>query len=219
MPDIYDIDFSKQAEDLMPPDKRPSKFMWAAIMVVLQWCRDLVLGSFKTGATAAPWAAGAYNMFSQVKYQNGVWYALKDTSATPGTDATAWLQIQKNFLGADERVKYSGVSLVLEYALNHEFGGTFRQPGSSSRSDIYCVRIGPELTGFRIGDADGSGGGSALGANNTTDSIGGPLPFAQLHSFTIMILTALYTATTEEAIRDFVNIYIPVSINYTITTY
>lgn len=142
MPDIYDIDFVQQARELLPPDKRdaPTKKFFSALLYPLQWCRNLILGSYKTGATALAWSPGAYNKYDQVIYLKSVWYSLTSANTdTPGT-TTTWLKIQENFLGADERVKYNGVAIVLEYALNRGFGGTFRQPGTGI-SDIYIKII------------------------------------------------------------------------------
>lgn len=46
-----------------------------------------------------------------------------------------WIQVQPNFIGANERASYSCQKLIFEYALNKWFNTTFRNPPSVS--DIY----------------------------------------------------------------------------------
>ncbi len=217
MSDIFDIDFNQQAVDLLPPDKRDpnTTALQRALLWATQWCRDLVLGSYKTGSTAPQYAGGTYNKYDQVIYNKSVYYSLVDGNTALPTDPNSWLLIQPNFLGVDERVRYNGQKIVLEYALNHRFGGTFRPPGSSSLSDIYINNVGPVATGFRIGLTKGS----TVGLTNSSDDIGNPFPFVQLTNFNINFLNSLYILTNEQAVRDFVNPVIPSSLVYTISTY
>ena len=183
MPTIYDIDFVQQTRDLLPPDKRDAKTksLLSSLLSSAQWSRDLILGSYKTGAIAPVWSAGSYTKYYQVQYAGSVWYNLKAANTDmPGTTAT-WLLIQSNFLGVDERVKYSGVSIILEYAVNHKFGGMFRQPGSSSPSDIYFNNVAAVVTGWRIGASTGTN----MGATTSDDSIGASYTFVQINNFNI----------------------------------
>ena len=217
MPNIFDIDLTQQARELLPPDKRdvPTKSFLSSLLSPVQWCRDLVLGSYKTGAVAPPWAAGAYPVYYQVSYKNAVWYNLLDGNTdTPGT-TTTWLKIQANFLGVDERVKYNGVTLTLEYALNHQFGGTFRQPVAGI-SDIYFNTVSRVLAGWHFGQ---NTGGTALGQTTSADAIGALYPFVRPVHFNINIPAALFALTNNQAITNFTRIYIPAAINFTITPY
>lgn len=217
MSDIFDINFDQQAIDLLSPDKRGpiTVALQQALLWATQWCRDLILGSYKTGATAPVYAGGTYNQYDQVIYNKAVYYSLIPNNSALPTDPTSWLLIQANFLGVDERVRYNGQKLVLEYALNHRFGGTFRPPGSSSLSDIYINNVAAVAVGFRVGQTKGS----TVGLTKSSDDIGQPYPFAQLTNFNINFLNSLYILTSEKEVRDFVDPVIPASLVYTITPY
>lgn len=217
MSSIFDIDFNQQANDLLPPDKRGVKTisLQRALLIACQWSRDLIFGSYKTGATAPVYAGGTYNKYDQVIYNKAVYYSLVDNNAALPTDTASWLLVQKNFLGVDERVRYNGQKIVLEYALNHRFGGVFRPPGSSSLSDIYINNVDPVPAGFRVGLTRGS----TVGLTMSSDFIGQGVPFVQLANFNINFLNSLYILTNEQAVRDFVDPVIPISLKYSITPY
>lgn len=217
MSDIFDIDTNRQAVDLLPPDKRDANTtaVQRALLWAVQWCRDLVLGSYKKGSTAPQYAGGTYNKYDQVIYNKAVYYSLIPNNTALPTDPASWLLIQPNFIGADERVRYNGQKIVLEYALNHRFGGTFRPPGSSSLSDIYINNVAAIPGGFRIGQTTGS----SIGQTTSSDAIGKSGVFFQPFNFNINFLSTLYVLTNEQTVRDFVDPVIPISINYTITPY
>lgn len=217
MADIFDIDFNQQSIDLLSPDKRGpiTVALQQALLWATQWCRDLILGSYKTGAIAPAYAGGTYNKYDMVVYNKAVYYSLISNNTSVPTDTTSWLLVQANFIGVDERVRYNGQKVVLEYALNHRFGGTFRPPGSSSLSDIYINNVDPVAVGFRVGITKGS----TVGLTKSSDDIGNPYPFVQLTNFNINFLNSLYILTSEKAVRDFVDPVIPASLVYTITPY
>lgn len=214
---FYDVDFDQQARDLLPPDKRANEnvALVQALLKGAQWARDLILGTYKTGSSAPQWAAGTYNKYDQVIFKKGVYYSLIANNTANPDDKTAWKLIQPNFIGVDERVKFNGQSIVLEYALNKRFGGTFRPPPSASPSDINFQLIAPVLFGFRVGQTIGS----TIGQTNSSDTIGSSFPFVQVTNFQINFLSSLYVLTNDEEIRGFVDLYIPVSINYSIVPY
>lgn len=218
MPDIFDIDYDQQAVDIIPPDKRDDQpvALIRALLTPMQWVRDLILGSFKTGATASPYAPGTYYKYDQVIYNKGVYEALVDTTNDP-TNTTDWKLVQPNFIGVDERMKYNGQKIVLEYALNKEFDGVFRQPATGFNSDIYITNIAAVMAGFRVGQDES--GSSSIGQTTSSDSIGGRYPFVQVNNFQINFKASLYALTNESAVRNFVDKYIPESLNYTIVTY
>lgn len=220
MPTIYDIDMNQQAVDLLPPDKRDPQplGLLQALLTPVQWCRDLVLGTFKTGSTAPAYSAGTYNKCDKVKYNKSIYEALVTTTNLP-TVTTDWMLIQPNFIGVDERIKYNGQAIVLTWALNMEFDGVFRQPVTGLNSDIYLTNIAPVLSGFRVGLDESGTGVSSIGQTTSSASIGGTYPFVQVNNFQINIPTALYALTNDSAIRNFVNKYIPISLNYIIVAY
>jgi hypothetical protein len=219
MSNIYDIDFSQQGPELIPPDKRDSGTISLvnALLKAMQWCRDLLFTSYKTGATAPAYATGTYDKYDMVIFEKGVYYSLIAGNTDLPTVETSWLKVQDNFLGADQRVKFNGQSIVLEYALNQRFGGVFRPPGSSSHSDIYFNKLVPVISGFIVAQTEDYS--STVGQTDSDDKIGLRYPFVRLHNFQINVLNSVYVLTNEQAIRDFANLYVPISINYTVVPY
>ncbi len=215
---LFDIDFNQQAVELMQPDKREpeNKALWKTVLKPLQWARDMIFGIFKEGNTVPPYSPGSYNTYDQVKYNKAIYESLIDSNTDLPTTSN-WFLVVENFIGTDERQKYNGQKLVLEYALNKEFDGVFRQPVTAINSDIYLTKLAPVLAGFRIGETEA--GSSNVGADTSSDSIGGTYPFVQLNNFQINIPTALFSATNDAAIRNFVDKYIPISLNYLIVQY
>lgn len=221
MPDIFDIDYDQMSVDILPPDKRTSEnvSILGAALSSLQRSRDLVIGDFKKGSTVAAYSPGAYNIYDLVKFNKGIYESRIANNADTPDIAASWLLIQPNFIGVDERQKYNAQNIVLEWALNKEFDGVFRQPVTGMLSDIYLVRIAPVLSGFRLGQDETAPGCSSIGQDIASDSIGGNYPFVQVNCFDIKIKNSLYALTNDAAIRNFVNKYIPKSLNYTITPY
>lgn len=214
---IYDINFDQQTPELLPPDKRdePRLALVKALLSAVQWCRDLIVGSYRTGSTAPDYAPGTYPAFVKVVFQKAVYYSLIDNNTSDPTDTSAWLKIQANFLGSSERVKFNGQNIVLEYALNQRFDGTFRPPPSTTRSDIYMV-LGPLTTaGFLIGETIGS----TVGRTTSPDKIGQRSPFVRLINFDVRVKSSIFATTNEQEIRDFINLYIPASLTFTVTPY
>ena len=219
MADIFDIDYKIQAPEILPVDKRTSNTiaLMQSLLNGLQWARDFFFGSYKTGSTASTYATGTYNEFQQVIFNKSVYYSLNNGNTALPTDTTQWVKIQDNFLGVDQRVKFNGQRLVLEYALNLQFGGVFRPPGSSSPSDIYLTNLPAIISGFISAKTEAYS--SSIGQTTSVDKIGLAYPFTHINNFQINIKVALYAATNDKAIRNFVNLYIPISLNYTIVTY
>ncbi len=219
MADIFQIDYDQQAPELLPPDKRDAQTitLLQTVMKGIQWCRDRLFGGYKVGATDPNYAAGAYNQFQTVIYEKAVYYSLIDNNTDLPSVTTSWLKVQDNFLGVDERVKFNGQHLVLEYAMNQRFGGTFRPPGSSSNSDIYTTKIAAVVSGFISAATEDFS--SSVGQTTSTDKIGLSYPFVQINNFQVNVLASVLAATNEQAIRDFVNLYIPTGLNFIVVGY
>ena len=218
MENKYDINFDLQAAELLSPDKRDNNYLWLvrSLLTSLKWCRDLLFSSYKIGSKAQPYATGHYKIYDQVIYNKAVYYSLIDFNIDLPT-APTWLKIQDNFLGIDERVKFNGQNIVLEYALNQQFGGTFRPQGSSSSSDIYLTNAPFTAAGFRIGQSEAFS--TSVGQTISSDQIGLRYSFIQVSNFQISIKASVFALTNEQTIRDFVNNYIPVSLNFIVIPY
>lgn len=215
--DLYSANFNQVAIDLMPPDKRQpkNKGTLQAVFTAVQWARDLLFGSYKTGATALPYSTGTYNLYDQVIFKKGVYESLIPNNTTSPSNTTNWRLIQANFLGVDERVLFSAQKAILEYALNQRFGGQFRMPPATSHSDIWIQTLPAIAIGFLIGNSKGS----FIGNSKSSDSIGQGATFRQLTNFQINFLSALYTQTSESEVRDFVNLYNNLGLTYIIVPY
>lgn len=215
----YDVDYSQQGIELMPPDKRDNNTnsFVKSLLTALQWSRDLILTSYRTGNNSPTYAAGVYNLNDTVIFQKAVYYSLIASNTDAPTVATSWLKIQDNFIGVNERVRFNTQRVVLEYALNKRFNGTFRPPGSSSNSDIYFTNLPATVTGFRIGQTEANT--STIGQTLSSDFVGSKYTFIHINNFQINFLTSLYAQTNEAAVRGFTNLYIAFSLKYIITPY
>lgn len=212
---IYDINFNQQANDLLPPDKRMPKNtkLLQAVFSALQWCRDLVLGSYANGSTAPKWSPGSYNQYQQVIFQKTVYESLINNNTDQPTTSN-WRIIQSNFLGAIQRVKFNSSHCILEYALNNRFGGTFRIPPSVSLSDIYISNALPIPIGLRVGNSIGSSVGNSMSSDPVYNS-----QTFRINGFIIHVPNSIMAMTSVSEITDFVNPINTAGITFTIVTY
>jgi hypothetical protein len=224
MPNLYDITFNNRAIDIASPDKRgPNHIaLLQALLSVLQWCRDLIFGSYKVGATAPAWVSAPYSQYSMVTYKNAVYYSLiSSNTSTPGTDGN-WLLIQNNFIGVDERILYNGTKLILEYALNRWFKTVFRQPGGSN-SDIYLTTNSTPVGIFVAGLT--SRNSSSVYTHTSSEFVINGFSFAASYGLTVNIPIAVYNALAatntdrDKVVRNFVNKYVTTGVSYNIITY
>lgn len=213
---LFDVNFSQFSTDILPPDKRlpGNTSLLQSMLGALQWCRDLVLGSYKTGAIAPKYSPGIYNQFDQVIYNKAVYESLIANNTDIPTTSN-WRVIQSNFIGVDERIKFNSAVCVLEYALNKRFGGNFRMPPAASHSDIYISNVPPVPFGFRVGNSKGS----TVGNSNSSDTIGSISTFRQVTGYQVNFLTSLFAFTSQQEVRDFVNLYNATGITFIIVTY
>lgn len=214
---FYDINYDQQVIDLMPPDKRGNGLisLLQAFLSSIQWARDLILGSYKLGAPYLNWAPGTYNLYDQIIYKKAVYMSLIANNTDIPTVVTSWLLVQANFLGVDVRIKFNCQKIVLEYALNSRFGGVFRNPPSASHSDIYITNLPPVPYGFRVGNSVGSD----VGDSTSSDTVGSPYPFVRTTGYQINFLGSLFSLTSQQEVRDFVNLYNAFGINYSVVPY
>ena len=213
----YDININPVIIELLPPDKRKSNTLQLvnALFSPLQWARNLLFDTYYNGLTVLNYEVREYSYLEQAVYQKKVYSSLIDGNNNLPTDSVTWLMIQDNFIGVKERLLYNGSRLVLEYALNKQFGSVFRQPDNIS--DIYITNNDPILDGFIVGETDDYC--SSVGQTTSSDAIGGDLPYIYINNFTINIPTAVLDLTetgNTESVRNFVNKYIPASIKYEI---
>ena len=210
----YDFNIQPASVELLPPDKREdnNKSLLWSLLTPLQWIRDLIFGQYYSGATAPAYLGGTYNYLDQVVYNRKVYMSLVDGNTTePPSDS--WMMVLDNFIGVKERILYNASKLVLEYALNKEYGTAFRQP--TAVSDIYITNISSVQDGFFVGQTEPYC--SSVGQTTSSDAIGYEWTFVYLTHFAIHIPAFLTSKIND--IRDYANQYVAASIKFTIITY
>ena len=223
----YNVDINQASIELLPPDKRyPATIaLTQSLLKPLQWARDSFFGTYLGGSTAPLWSAGTYAYGDEVIYQNKVYSSLKSGNTDSPTLAGSWYMKSDNFIGLSERVLFNGGRLTLEYALNKEFRGVFRQPTTpqgitDAKSDIYLTNDTSVKYGFFVGQTEPFC--SSVGLTTSSDYIGSANPFIFVNNFIIHIPTSLLNVSTTsnyKSVSNFVSQYIPASINFTIVNY
>jgi hypothetical protein len=178
--------------------------------------------SYQNGFGGGLWSnATTYNKYDLVQYNFKVYYSIVNGNISHApSDPAYWREVLPSFIGATERTKYSASKIVFEYALNKEFGTTFKQPPLVS--DIYINNIAPAFTSFLVGiDTDTSDYVGLIGSSGyvTPTEI---FTAASSYEFTINIPTAVYSAlgtAAEQIIRKFADKYAIVGTFYNIVTY
>lgn len=233
MPDIYDINYRTQAVDILPPGKRDvhTTELATSLLSAAQRQRDTLLGAMRSGASASPWAPGAYAIFSQVLYDKGVYECIADGTTEEPSNASAWRLIQSNFIGLDERMFFNGTALLLECALNKWFDTTFRQPDTikpapdyyTPKSDIYLLTN--ELNNPVFRSAISEQDSSSVGLYTSTEAVGNDYNFTNQYGLTILIPVGVFNAlgSTDKqrtaTVRLFADKYVTAGVFYNIVTY
>ena len=223
MPTIYDISFNQKAVELIPPDKRYPKFVkWMqSLLKQLQNLSLSIFTDFKTGALYDFWVSSSYSLGDRVIYGQSVYESLTDGNTGTPTDASTWQLYQLYFKGVDERIMYTGQTLVFEYALNSRFLTNFRQP--PLQSDIYISVNAPVASVFQIGY--GERYSSSVLYNTSTEYIVDDYSFVTFKNMVIHVPVAVYDALStdvaarEKIIRNFAQKYSVAGILFEIQTY
>ncbi len=221
---IYDVTFSKFGTQMLPPDKR-GRFMRAYVACVLtpmQWINDL-FREYRKGSTAPPYLTSTtYAIYERVVYRYAVYESLQSGNLNNDPLNTAWwMKVQDNFIGVDERIKYSGHKLNLEYALNRYFGTTFRQP--PNQSDIYIITHPKPASVFIVGADDDNS--SIVFATTSSEFVLNEYSFSDFINMTIRVPQAVYDAldidpaNREAIVRNFADRYVVAGIIYNVETY
>lgn len=221
---IYDVNYNQTGPQVLPPDKRYTRMVaWVkALLIPLQWVRDLWMGSYRTGSTALAWVGSTtYNKYDRVLYKQKVYESLIDSNTFIPTVQGAWMVVQQNFIGVFERVLYNGNKLVFEYAINKFFGTVFRQPPNTS--DIYISVNAKPFSVFVVGGVEGNS--SVVYSNTSSEFIINGYNFNSFFNMTIFVPAAVYAAldptpaNCEKIIRNYANQYIIAGIIYNVDTY
>jgi hypothetical protein len=228
MPDIYDIDFEIQEENLNVPTKRKPKTtaFLNALMYPLQWIRDLLFEDYVNGAIYPPW--GGFQLHpvgERVTWEDKSNYecivqnfGFTGMEPSGGVDsAIYWIKIQDNFMGANQRARFNSQIIILEHALNK----WFRVPTIDPQ--IYLGNNYNPNT-FLLGT---SGIYSSPLASNSAFTVAylGNAPTFTATDFTVYVPVVLFATlgntvqNRENNVRRFVDKYRLAGIAYNVTTY
>lgn len=220
---IYDISYTNRVVELLPPDKRYSKTVawFKAIVNQFQYLHTDIFVDFRTGSDYPTYSPGSYNKFDRVIYGQSVYESLYDANTAVPTDTSKWRLYQLHFLGVEDRLKYNGQVLVLNYAINDRFGTNYRQPPLVS--DIYFTINTPAVDVFVVGGDESNS--SSLFSTSSSDFVIDSYTFAAFTNFVINVPVAVYNALSadvaarDKIIRGFVDEILHAGIKYTIQTY
>lgn len=225
---IYDANYYKQAAEAMPPNKRKRKYlMWIfSLISPMNWLRHVYFEVFKKGVAYPEYAAGTYAKGDRVKYTKAIFESLIDSNTSDPTVTASWLKISDNFIGVDERIRFNAQKIIFEYALNKWFNTDAHPcvwsniPGASS---IYITNNSIVTGNFVVSSDDA--GSSAVGTDDSTESVGGDGADVIQLSYTINVPTAVFNALgaddsiREATVRNFADLYNPVGLFYKVLTY
>lgn len=214
MANNYNVNFTQVWQNLMPPNKRLTKYLaWGKVLLYpMQWLHSRFFVEYKEGTIYLDWNSGtAYTVNSFVKYTDkGIYCCIKNTTAgiTP-LNSEYWYKTQDNFIGLTERMKYNSQKMIFEYALNRWFNLTYLQPPSVS--PIYISNNTLDINNFVVGTEDNNTAYASLSGDYTYDFVGTTVTSYAQYSFTINYPTSLpatlgITSTElEKQIEDLAN--------------
>lgn len=221
MPTIYDIDFNKQASDLMPPNKRKPKYL--ALFRAFVACLGILHLRFFTyyadGFLGLKWdSSTAYVPGDTVRYNRVVYECIQANTNIPPSDPLYWVKILDNYIGVRERLLYNSQKIVFEFLLNKHF----EVPASDPQ--IYISNIDSGAAQFLLGRSGATS--STLARNSTYQPYYlGRVYSLQIYSFAIYVPNAVFTALNsntlyaENIVRQIADKYVIAGKLYTVIQY
>lgn len=186
----YNANFSNIWQNLMPPNKRLTKYLaWGKVLVYpLQWLHSRLFLDYKEGTIYLDWVVStAYTKNTFVRYTNkSIYYCIQDhTSSSTITplDTEYWYKTQDSFIGVTERMKYTSQKIVFEYALNRWFGLTFVQPPSVN--PIYITTNNIDTNSFLVSSDDINSAYATYSGFEALQYVGASYDNTETASFTI----------------------------------
>jgi hypothetical protein len=217
----YYINYPGLVHDTLPPDKRTVRHAkWLiALLSPLTWLKEEFFVHYMQGAVFPAWAPfTAYAKGERVSFNRSVWESLVENNNFLIPHPNSWKKVYESLIGAEERIRYSGHTLVLEYALNKMFSKTFRQPPLQSQIYITTQRV--VNLGFIVGlnndESSSAGFDDSVGyvragqVNELTEISQGP-------NFTIYAPNDIVGG--EDAISRFAGQFVPQGINFNVQLY
>lgn len=233
--EVYDVNYVQ--EKLLPPLLRtPIRLDWLKTLtrpIQLKYNDIYGVQSFVRSFSYAKWnVLTAYTVGNRVRFGISIYECLiANTGTDPSSDDVTWLRIAEDFVGIDERVKFSSQHMVFQYVLNRYLNTT-----ASTIPQIYTLKNSIDTNGFYLG-ADGDGTYGELGYNtgsvtNQDDFLGTSYSLNQ-YAFTIYVPIALansftsgtpnvvpnISANRENMVRNVADKYVLAGITYNVVTY
>lgn len=201
---------------------------WLTVLVKpAQLEQDLIANDYDNGSTAPFYSGIIYVPGDRViGTDNALYECIANVGGIPPPNAQYWLKLLDTYIGVQERIKYNGQKLVLEFALNRFFRTVFRQPVLIS--DIY-IENNDWAEFFYIGGSNDDPTSHVYGGNNPGDGFVINDNNAAQESFTIFIpesggspIPGFYTSLqpyADQKIRAIADKYAIARVLYSISTY
>jgi len=222
---LFDINHYNQLANNLPVNKRTLKRFWWLVVLLKPaiWLYYTFFKVFKEGVEPPIWVSGTYTRDSVVRYAYKTYISLIDGNTDVPTTSN-WLELQDNHLGVDARVLFKANKLVLEYALNKYFDGTWCECKPIEAGYIYITTNEIETGFFRVGFA--SDKSSSVGFERSSEPIGyAPSAIGTQYAFTVNVQEDLWNdlAPTdderENIMRNFIDRYNIAGLFYNFVTY
>lgn len=208
----------------MPPALRHTIHLsWLKVILKpIQSFWKLIFVDYKDGSLYSVYDVSlGYVRTNRVVYSDRkVYECILNASAgiTP-SNATYWVKVNDNFIGASERVKYNAQKIVFEYALNKWF---FVDPLADQ---IYIENNIVNASFFLMGGQTGETSSKLPQFSINATSYLGNVYSPTNNDFTIYVPVAVFnaqgstTANREQAIRNFADMYNLAGMIYNVSTY
>jgi hypothetical protein len=222
---IYDINFNTQTDNLENPLRRKPKFAaWMhTLMKPLQWLHNLFYIEYVNGS---------YNLYN--KYDSLTAYTVGDRvygedrglyeciqlgTGNPTTDTNYWVKILDNFIGLEERRKYTSQIITFEYMLNRWFFNNPADPQIYIRNNNIISNI------FLMAPSDPYSSKMSVNDYFATTYMCVDPSYPSTYNFTIYVPAALFATlgnnlnNRESAIRAYADKFVLAGIRYNIDTF
>jgi hypothetical protein len=222
---IYDYNTDTVSEQLTPPVLRTTKFLaWLKVLTsAIQNKWSLIFEDYKDGSVYSEYNNSVtYNRLDRIIYtDNKVYECLVNNSlGINPLNVTNWVNVNDNYIGAIERIKYNYQIILFERALNRLFRN---YTGSNDQIYITTNQITNKI--FVMGFNGSVSSPMALNSLFTTTYMGSNPTFTTQYNMTIHVPLALFNTLgstnndRENAIRIIANKYILAGIIYEVTTF
>lgn len=222
---IYDINFNTQTDNLENPLRRKPKFAaWMhTLMKPLQWLHNLFYIEYVNGSYNLHNkynSLTAYTVGDRVYDSNrGLYECIQLGTGNPPTDTKYWIKILDNFIGLEERRKYTSQIITFEYMLNRWF---FNNP---SDPQIYIQNNNIISNIFLMAPSDTYSSKMSVNDYFSTSYMFVDPSYPSTYNFTIYVPAVLFTTlgnnlnNRENAIRAYADKFVLAGIRYNIDTF